>query len=190
MKRDILSFRYKFSDDDYRLIDKKDPEFDDCLKDCIKSKWKEDIVEIHSVKRKSDNEVFTIGDRIYLEGYSSNQTKIHLQDIRPLNGTITKIWTSFDQIRVDIGRLGTILHEFIKVYKPKTKISDLTKNTNQKVPFTQPISNYTINTNEKYSRNNIVHCKCGWEWNIEEGGEDPYTCHKCGHTQINEAYFD
>lgn len=27
-----------------------------------------------------------------------------------------------------------------------------------------------------------IHCdKCGWEWNISDGGEDLYTCHKCGH---------
>lgn len=23
--------------------------------------------------------------------------------------------------------------------------------------------------------------KCGWEWNLSEGGNDPYVCHKCGH---------
>ena len=22
---------------------------------------------------------------------------------------------------------------------------------------------------------------CGWEWKIVEGGDDVYTCHKCGH---------
>jgi transcription initiation factor TFIIIB Brf1 subunit/transcription initiation factor TFIIB len=27
-----------------------------------------------------------------------------------------------------------------------------------------------------------VHCsKCGWEWDLSDGGNDPYTCHKCGH---------
>lgn len=27
-----------------------------------------------------------------------------------------------------------------------------------------------------------VHCeKCGWEWDLSDGGKDPYTCHKCGH---------
>lgn len=23
--------------------------------------------------------------------------------------------------------------------------------------------------------------KCGWEWDLSDGGNDPYTCHKCGH---------
>lgn len=52
----------------------------------------------------------------------------------------------------------------------------------------------------------IVSCNgCGWKWDIVEGGDDPYTCHKCGHDNnqnevsesrvkrfsefINEGYF-
>lgn len=34
-----------------------------------------------------------------------------------------------------------------------------------------------------------ITCKnCGWEWNISEGGEKPYVCHKCGHDneELNE----
>lgn len=23
--------------------------------------------------------------------------------------------------------------------------------------------------------------KCGWEWDISDGGKDTHTCHKCGH---------
>mgnify|MGYP003340102823 FL=1 len=26
--------------------------------------------------------------------------------------------------------------------------------------------------------------ECGWSWDLSDGGNDPYTCHKCGH--INE----
>ena len=26
----------------------------------------------------------------------------------------------------------------------------------------------------------IVCDNCGWKWNISDGGDDPYTCHKCG----------
>jgi ribosomal protein S27AE len=22
---------------------------------------------------------------------------------------------------------------------------------------------------------------CGWSWDLSEGGDDPYICHKCGH---------
>ena len=28
----------------------------------------------------------------------------------------------------------------------------------------------------------IIKCeKCDWEWDLEDGGKDPFTCHKCGH---------
>lgn len=31
-------------------------------------------------------------------------------------------------------------------------------------------------------KNNIVTCdNCGWQWNLKDGGKDPYVCHKCGH---------
>lgn len=26
-----------------------------------------------------------------------------------------------------------------------------------------------------------VKCNCGWSWKISDGGNDPYTCHKCGN---------
>ena len=32
------------------------------------------------------------------------------------------------------------------------------------------------NTNDKK-----ITCKCGWSWKLKDGGNDPYTCHKCGH---------
>jgi hypothetical protein len=34
-----------------------------------------------------------------------------------------------------------------------------------------------------------ITCKnCGWEWNISDGGEKPFVCHKCGHDneELNE----
>lgn len=32
-----------------------------------------------------------------------------------------------------------------------------------------------------------VNCeKCGWEWDLSNGGEDSHTCHKCGHINKEE----
>lgn len=28
--------------------------------------------------------------------------------------------------------------------------------------------------------NNVVKCECGWSWDLKDGGDDPYICHKCG----------
>jgi hypothetical protein len=31
-------------------------------------------------------------------------------------------------------------------------------------------------------KNNVVYCDgCDWSWNLSDGGNDPYICHKCGH---------
>ncbi len=37
--------------------------------------------------------------------------------------------------------------------------------------------------------NKVVCDKCGWKWNIEDGGKDTYVCHKCGNdnTPIKEV---
>jgi len=42
----------------------------------------------------------------------------------------------------------------------------------------------------------MIHCEnCGWEWSLEDGGKDPFVCHKCGHDNvekydINESLHD
>lgn len=32
---------------------------------------------------------------------------------------------------------------------------------------------------EEYSANQVKCRDCGWKWRLEEGGNDPYVCHKC-----------
>lgn len=34
---------------------------------------------------------------------------------------------------------------------------------------------------EKTINKKVVCNECGWTWKLSDGGEDPYTCHKCGH---------
>ena len=39
---------------------------------------------------------------------------------------------------------------------------------------------------------NKIECdNCGWSWNIKDGGDDLYICHKCGHDNqsINEIDY-
>lgn len=100
----IISFKYSFFENDYKIIDDKDPEFNYYIYDCIMSKYNKDKVEINSVKRLLDNEVFTVGDQLLIDG--DDYVKID------------KIWPSFDQMRADSGRLGIILNrDFITVKK-------------------------------------------------------------------------
>jgi tRNA(Ile2) C34 agmatinyltransferase TiaS len=34
---------------------------------------------------------------------------------------------------------------------------------------------------EVVTNKEVVCDKCGWSWELEDGGNDPYVCHKCGH---------
>jgi hypothetical protein len=35
--------------------------------------------------------------------------------------------------------------------------------------------------------NQTIECeKCGWEWDLEDGGKTPYVCHKCGHDNTDD----
>jgi len=27
----------------------------------------------------------------------------------------------------------------------------------------------------------VICDNCGWSWELSDGGDDPYMCHKCGH---------
>lgn len=53
-----------------------------------------------------------------------------------------------------------------------------------------------VKTFEEYSVNQVKCHDCGWKWRLEEGGNDPYVCHKCGcdntpeinvHMRVQEA---
>jgi hypothetical protein len=34
---------------------------------------------------------------------------------------------------------------------------------------------------EEYTFNEVTCDQCGWHWQLQEGGKDPYVCHHCGH---------
>lgn len=55
------------------------------------------------------------------------------------------------------------------------------------------ISEEQLNNLKKTIKDEKVHCSnCGWEWNLSDGGDDPYTCHKCGnkHAKLKEEDID
>jgi hypothetical protein len=31
--------------------------------------------------------------------------------------------------------------------------------------------------------------ECGWSWDLSEGGDDPYVCHKCGHDNSQDEFI-
>jgi len=46
---------------------------------------------------------------------------------------------------------------------------------------TMTFRNWTDSLNEVIVGDKIECDNCGWSWNIKDGGDDLYTCHKCGH---------
>ena len=53
------------------------------------------------------------------------------------------------------------------------------------------LKQYTLRLTESIVGDRIVCDDCGWAWKIEEGGDDLYMCHQCGHDNtpqnINES---
>lgn len=92
---EVLSIKYSVGGDDFRLIEPGHPEFNDCIKDCVESEWKEDEIEIYSVRRKEDGEIFTLGQPVYNVAHNIKSF-----------GIADKFWPSFFQMRVDIGNGG------------------------------------------------------------------------------------
>lgn len=42
------------------------------------------------------------------------------------------------------------------------------------------------NISENTKKEKVTCDNCGWKWNFEDGGDDPYTCHKCGHENSDD----
>jgi ribosomal protein S27AE len=41
--------------------------------------------------------------------------------------------------------------------------------------------------NENVINTQTISCEnCGWEWDLADGGNDPYICHKCGYDNTDE----
>lgn len=38
---------------------------------------------------------------------------------------------------------------------------------------------------ESIVNNKVVCDNCGWSWELSDGGDDPYTCHKCGQDNLD-----
>lgn len=43
---------------------------------------------------------------------------------------------------------------------------------------------------EEFTVNKISCDNCGWEWKLQDGGDDLYICHECGHDNQNYDIAD
>ncbi len=54
---------------------------------------------------------------------------------------------------------------------------------------------YIINENqlnyllEIVTNKEVICDKCGWSWELEDGGDDPYVCHKCGYDNSGNEFI-
>jgi hypothetical protein len=42
---------------------------------------------------------------------------------------------------------------------------------------------------ETVTNKEIICNKCGWSWDLSDGGNDPFTCHKCGHDNQDKKHI-
>lgn len=42
---------------------------------------------------------------------------------------------------------------------------------------------------ETISNGKVICDKCGWTWDLSDGGNDPYICHECGHDNAEEEFI-
>ena len=63
-----------------------------------------DSGKILSVKRNSDGEIFKLGDKI-AHNIPGTPPKAM--------GEIDRFWKSFEQMRIDVGRLGVVLNDYV-----------------------------------------------------------------------------
>jgi len=68
--------------------------------------------KILSVERTSDGEIFSLGDTI---GYVPDGKEI---------GKIDRLWKSFEQMRIDVGKLGVVLNDEIMKIKDMEELKE------------------------------------------------------------------
>jgi hypothetical protein len=42
---------------------------------------------------------------------------------------------------------------------------------------------------EIVTKDKVICDECGWSWDLADGGDDPYICHKCGNDNSEESYI-
>jgi tRNA(Ile2) C34 agmatinyltransferase TiaS len=47
-----------------------------------------------------------------------------------------------------------------------------------------------MSINEMVKDGKVTCNNCQWEWKLSEGGNDPYTCHKCGYKKNQLLTFN
>lgn len=78
--------------------------------------------------------------------------------------------------------------ELYRYFERKKQMMDLQENITRIKEMMNLSLNWTINPIIVESNDKKITCDtCGWSWKLSEGGDDPYTCHKCGHETTHDT---
>jgi hypothetical protein len=126
---------------------------------------------------------------------TKNEIKIH----KPSSGIIDRSSPHMGYVNSDLIRKvlnkkfpDTGYNTYIDAYiEDVSNLSNNHLDTYKNMTISELITDfesYIENEKELYLNEDkkIVCSKCGWDWKLSEGGDDPYTCHKCGNINENK----
>jgi hypothetical protein len=127
---------------------------------------------------KVDPSGLTYGS-LNITAYDKDNNKIGAAYFNSDETNDPKILSSTDtSVKPDWRRKGvaTAIYNFAKTFGYK-----IVKSTNQSPEGGKFTDSFNKNLNEAIVGEKIECDNCDWSWNIKDGGDDLFICHKCGH---------
>jgi DNA-binding Lrp family transcriptional regulator len=161
--------------------------------------YKSKIVELTDFMRKKGYTIDPLPKIEFVNGDTENAKDFFGKTAYYDPNTMTVVLYTEGRHPKDIVR--SFAHEMIHhVQNLEGRLGDITTTNTQEddhldkleqeanLKGTMTFRNWTDSLNEAIVGNKIVCDNCGWSWNIKDGGDDLYICHKCGHdnTPIKE----
>jgi hypothetical protein len=161
--------------------------------------YKSKIVELTDFMRKKGYTIDPLPKIEFVNGDTENAKDFFGKTAYYDPNTMTVVLYTEGRHPKDIVR--SFAHEMIHhVQNLEGRLGDITTTNTQEddhldkleqeanLKGTMAFRNWTDSLNEAIVGNKIVCDNCGWSWNIKDGGDDLYICHKCGHdnTPIKE----
>ena len=81
-----------------------------------------------------------------------------------------------------------LIHQRLRVALERAKDPDVKKRLKTAFEYIEQKKEQSKRKTQEMSEgdNREIKCECGWSWKLEDGGNDPYTCHKCGKVNTKE----
>jgi hypothetical protein len=81
-----------------------------------------------------------------------------------------------------------LIHQRLRVALGRAKDPDVKKRLKTAFEYIEQKKEQSKRKTQEMNEgdNREIKCECGWSWKLEDGGNDPYTCHKCGKVNTKE----